>query len=65
MDQVVGRVRGQHVADATNASPRRTALLVCGECDMTAQFDIGPGLVIRGLDAYLDTAKQASAASAR
>jgi len=31
----------------------RTALLVCGDCDMTAQFDIGLDLMIRGLDAYL------------
>lgn len=33
----------------------RTALLVCGGCDMNAQFDIGIDLMIRGLDAYLDT----------
>lgn len=33
----------------------RTALLVCDDCDMTAQFDIGLDLMIRGLDAYLDT----------
>lgn len=33
----------------------RTALLVCGGCDMDAQFDIGLDLMIRGLDAYLDT----------
>lgn len=31
----------------------RTALLVCDGCDMTAQFDIGLDLMIRGLDAYL------------
>jgi AcrR family transcriptional regulator len=31
----------------------RTALLVCGDCDMTAQFDIGLDLMICGLDAYL------------
>jgi AcrR family transcriptional regulator len=33
----------------------RTALLVCGDCDMTSQFHIGVDLMIRGLDAYLDT----------
>lgn len=31
-----------------------TALLVCGDCDMSAQFDIGLDLMIRGLDAYLE-----------
>ena len=30
-------------------------LLVCGDCDMTSQFHIGVDLMIRGLDAYLDT----------
>jgi hypothetical protein len=30
-------------------------LLVCGDCDMTRQFHIGVDLMIRGLDAYLDT----------
>jgi AcrR family transcriptional regulator len=33
----------------------RTALLVCGDCDMTSQFHIGVDLMIRGLDAYLST----------
>ena len=33
----------------------RTALLVCGDCDMTSQFHIGIDLMIRGLDAYLQT----------
>lgn len=33
----------------------RTALLVCGDCDLTAEFHIGVDLMIRGLDAYLDT----------
>lgn len=32
----------------------RTALLVCGDCDLGAQFDIGLDLMIRGLHAYLD-----------
>ncbi len=31
----------------------RTALLVCGDCDMAGHFDIGVDLMIRGLDAYL------------
>jgi len=31
----------------------RTALLVCGGCDMDAQFDIGVDLMIRGMDSYL------------
>jgi hypothetical protein len=33
----------------------RTALVVCGGCDMTAQFDIGLDLMVRGLYAYLNT----------
>lgn len=33
----------------------RTALLVCGDCDMASQFEIGIDLMIRGLDAYLQT----------
>ncbi|HEX3590473.1 MAG TPA: TetR/AcrR family transcriptional regulator C-terminal domain-containing protein [Pseudonocardiaceae bacterium] len=40
----------------------RTALLVCDGCDMTAQFDIGLDLMIRGLDAYLDTLRTPTAA---
>ena len=40
----------------------RTALLVCGDCDMTAQFRIGVDLMIRGLDAYLATLEQDAAA---
>jgi hypothetical protein len=31
----------------------RTALLVCGDCEMASQFRIGVDLMIRGLDAYL------------
>jgi AcrR family transcriptional regulator len=31
----------------------RTALLVCGDCDMADQFRIGVDLMIAGLDAYL------------
>jgi hypothetical protein len=30
------------------------ALLVCADCDMAAQFDIGLELMIRGLNSYLD-----------
>jgi TetR/AcrR family tetracycline transcriptional repressor len=33
----------------------RIALKVCGDCDMEAQFVIGLDLMIRGLDAYLDS----------
>jgi AcrR family transcriptional regulator len=33
----------------------RVALKVCGDCDMSAQFEIGMDLMIRGLDAYLAT----------
>lgn len=31
----------------------RTAMLMCGDCDMDSQFDIGIDLMIHGLDAYL------------
>lgn len=33
----------------------RVALKVCGDCDMDAQFAIGLDLMIRGLDAYLQS----------
>lgn len=33
----------------------RTALLLCDDCDLSEQFDIGLDLMIRGLDAYLET----------
>ena len=39
----------------------RTALLVCGNCDMTTQFRIGVDLMIHGLDAYLATLEQDAA----
>jgi len=43
----------------------RTALLVCGDCDMTSQFGIGVDLMIRGLDAYLQSlGEQTATASA-
>ncbi|GAA1439264.1 TetR/AcrR family transcriptional regulator [Nocardiopsis tropica] len=32
----------------------RTALLVCGDCDMDDQFEIGLDLMLRGLDSYLE-----------
>lgn len=35
----------------------RTGLLMCGNCDMTAQFHLGVELMIRGLDAYLETVR--------
>src|SRR6266511_155052 len=43
----------------------RTALLVCGDCDMTAQFRIGVDLIIHGLDAYLATLGLEEDAAAR
>jgi hypothetical protein len=42
----------------------RTALLVCGDCDMTSQFRIGVDLMIGGLDAYLQTLEAGTAAAA-
>jgi hypothetical protein len=33
----------------------RTALLVCADCDMAGQFDLGIDPMIRGLDAYLQS----------
>ncbi|HZD73731.1 MAG TPA: TetR/AcrR family transcriptional regulator C-terminal domain-containing protein [Actinomycetota bacterium] len=41
----------------------RTALLVCGDCDMTAQFRTGVDLMIHGLDAYLATLQEDAAAA--
>lgn len=38
--------------DASDALVR-TALLVCGDCDMASQFDLGIDLMIHGLDSYL------------
>jgi len=32
----------------------RTALLLCGECDLPGQFQFGIELMIRGLDSYMD-----------
>jgi AcrR family transcriptional regulator len=42
----------------------RTALLVCGDCDMTSQFHIGVDLMIRGLDAYLQSLQAGAATGA-
>ncbi|WP_201409501.1 hypothetical protein [Mycobacterium paraintracellulare] len=42
-----------------------TALLVCGDCDMTAEFGIGLALMIRGLDAYLTETTRAHAPTHR
>jgi AcrR family transcriptional regulator len=42
----------------------RTALLVCGDCDMTDQFHIGVDLMLHGLDAYLETLQEDTAAAA-
>jgi hypothetical protein len=41
----------------------RTALLVCGDYDMTSQFHIGADLMIRGLAAYLHTLPAETAAA--
>lgn len=41
----------------------RTALLVCGDCDMTSQFRIGIDLMIHGLDACLAAAKAGAPAA--
>ncbi|MQA85723.1 MAG: TetR family transcriptional regulator [Streptosporangiales bacterium] len=46
------RVTSLLPADASDTLVR-TALLVCGDCDMNGGFDIGIDLMIRGLDAYL------------
>lgn len=43
----------------------RVALKVCGECDMGAQFAIGVDLMIRGLDAYLQTLPTARSSQRR
>ena len=40
----------------------RTALPGGGDCDMTSQFRIGVDLMIRRLDAYLDTLPTQTAA---
>lgn len=50
----VRRVTSLLPADASDDLVR-TALLVCGDCDMVSQFEIGIDLMIRGLDAYLQT----------
>jgi hypothetical protein len=42
----------------------RTALLVCGDFDITSQFRIGVDLMIRGLDAYLQSAQAGEPAAA-
>jgi len=57
LDDDVARIRRMSSLLSANAPDDlvRTALLVCGDRDMTAQFDIGIDLMIRGLDAYLDT----------
>jgi AcrR family transcriptional regulator len=59
---LIRQVSGMLSPDASDELVR-TALLVCGDCDMTAQFRIGVDLMIRGLDAYLATLEQDPAAS--
>ena len=55
-----------HVDDAAGGPGAdelvRTALLVCGDCDMTSQSRIGVDLMIRGLGACLDTLPTQTAA---
>ncbi len=51
---LIRQVTGLLSAEASDELVR-TALLVCGDCDMTSQFHIGVDLMIRGLDAYLNT----------
>jgi AcrR family transcriptional regulator len=51
---LIRQVSGMLSPDASDELVR-TALLVCGDCDMTTQFRIGVDLMIRGLDAYLAT----------
>src|SRR5919197_873687 len=51
---LIRQVSGMLSPDASDELVH-TALLVCGDCDMTAQFRIGVDLMIRGLDAYLAT----------
>ncbi|MBO0882138.1 MAG: TetR/AcrR family transcriptional regulator C-terminal domain-containing protein [Mycobacterium sp.] len=54
-DNEVGRIRQVSAMLSPDASDDlvRTALLMCGDCDMNAQFDIGIQLMIAGLDACL------------
>ena len=58
---LIRQVSGMLSPDAPDGLVR-TALLVCGDCDMTAQFRIGVDLMIRGLDSYLATLEQDAAA---
>src|SRR6266540_1855700 len=51
--------------DLVHRHPHAAALLVCGDCDMTAQFRIGVDLMIHGLDAYLATLGLEEDAAAR
>lgn len=61
----VARLRRVTALLPTDASDDlvRTALLVCGDCDMAGQFEIGIDLMIHGLDAYLQTRGDETAAS--
>ncbi len=43
----------QDCVPATDDDLVRTALLICGDCELNAQFDTGISLMIRGLDAYV------------
>lgn len=54
-DDEVGRIRRISNMLSPQASDDlvRTAMLMCDDCDMDTQFDIGIDLMIHGLDAYL------------
>lgn len=51
---MIRRVSGLLPTDASD-DLIRTAVLMCGGCDMTSQFHFGVDLMIRGLSAYLHT----------
>jgi len=61
---LIRQVTGLLSPDVSDALVR-TALLVCGDCDLTAQFHIGVDLMIRGLDAYLGSLQEDTAAAPR
>lgn len=56
-DDEIGRFRRITALLPASASDDlvRTAMLICCDCDMDAEFDIGVDLMVRGLDSYLQT----------